>query len=94
MELIWNPIKNAELKERYGFGFERIVVAIAEGAVLDVRDHPNRVRYAHQKQYVLEIGGYAWVVPFVSDGETVFLKTIFPSRTATKEFLGDRDGKG
>ena len=89
MPFDWSPTKNDELKSRYGFGFDRIVVAILEGAVLDVRDHPNKVKYAHQRQYVLSIGNYAWVVPFVFEGEDVFLKTFFPSRTATREYLGD-----
>ncbi|WP_394892871.1 toxin [Mesorhizobium sp. AaZ16] len=84
----WNIEKNAELKARHGFGFERILVALSEGALLDERVHPNTNRYRHQRQLVVEIEGYAWVVPFVSDGETVFLKTMFPSRKATKEYLG------
>jgi hypothetical protein len=84
----WNIEKKAELKARHGFGFERILVALAEGALLDERVHPNANRHRHQRQLVVEIEGYAWVVPFVSDGETVFLKTMFPSRKATKEYLG------
>ena len=84
----WNPVKNAALKERDGFGFERILVAIAEGKLLDEHAHPNVRRYAHQRQYVVEIDGYAWVVPFVVDGDSIFLKTLFPSRTATKQYLG------
>ncbi len=88
MTFDWNPSKNDELRARYGFGFERLVVALAEGALLDVRDHRNREKYAHQKQFVLSIEGYSWVVPFVTDGERVFLKTFFPSRAATKRYLG------
>jgi len=84
----WNIEKNAELKARHGFGFERILVALAECALPDERGHPNAEQYRHQRQLVVEIEGYAWVVPFVSDGETVFLKTMFPSRKATKEYLG------
>mgnify|MGYP003383162782 CR=1 FL=1 len=88
MSITWSPAKNTQIRERYGIGFERVVVALLEGAILDVRDHPNREKYAHQRQYVLEIDGYAWVVPFVTDGQDVFLKTIFPSRAATQEYLG------
>ena len=64
------------------------MVAIAEGSVLDIRDHPNSERYAHQRQYVVKIDGYAWVVPFVFEGDNIFLKTFFPSRQATKEYIG------
>ena len=31
---------------------------------------------------------YVYLVPFVEDDETVFLKTIIPSRKATKQYLG------
>jgi hypothetical protein len=31
---------------------------------------------------------YVYLVPFVEDEQTVFLKTIIPSRRATKEYLG------
>jgi hypothetical protein len=86
--LAWNPLKNAELKERYGFGFERVLVALEEGRLLDERAHPNVERHARQRQLVIEIDGYAWVVPFVTDGETAFLKTFYPSRKATHEYLG------
>ena len=84
----WSPEKNAELKERHGFGFERVLVALSEGDVLDERAHPNEERYAHQRQFVVAIDGYAWVVPFVTDGETIFFKTFFPSRKATRDYLG------
>ena len=88
MPFEWSPAKNAELKSHYGFGFEQMIVAIAEGVVLDLREHPNKAKYAHQRQYVLNLDGYAWVMPFVVDEEWVFLKTFFPSRAATKEYLG------
>ncbi len=31
---------------------------------------------------------YVYLVPFVKDGDGVFLKTIIPSRKATKRYLG------
>jgi hypothetical protein len=34
----------------------------------------------------------AYLVPFVEDEHTVFLKTIIPSRKATKEYLGEESG--
>ena len=36
---------------------------------------------------VLNIEGYAYLVPYVEEGGTRFLKTIIPSRKATKEYL-------
>ena len=87
MEFDWSPTKNAELKERHGFGFERILIALAEGALLDNRTHPNSDRYGHQRQLIVEINSYAWVVPFIRSGNEMFLKTMFPSRKATRKYL-------
>lgn len=85
----WSAEKNAELKHRYGIGFEHVLVALAEGALLDERVHPNLDKYGHQRQLVVSIDGYAWGVPYVADGARIFLKTLFPSRKATREYLGE-----
>lgn len=87
MSIEWDPEKNAALKERHGLGFERVLVALSEGALLDSRAHPNVEQYGHQRQLVVEIEGYAWIVPFVQQGDQIFLKTMFPSRKATKRYL-------
>jgi len=92
MEIDWNPSKNAELKQRHGIGFEEVLVVIAEGGLLDERDHRNRARYAHQRQWIVEIDGYVWVISFVRQGDSIFLKTMFPSRKDTRDYLGGRDG--
>jgi len=84
----WSAEKNIEIEARYGFGFERVIRAIADGRLLAIRDHPNKVRYAHQKQLVVEIDGYVWVVPCIVQNDKGFLKTMFPSRRATREYLG------
>ena len=44
-------------------------------------------KYTHQKQFIVEMNRYIYVVPFVEDDEKVFLKTIIPSRKLTKKFL-------
>ena len=85
--IAWSPTKNASLRERYGFGFERVLAAMDAGAVLGERAHPNPGRYGHQRQIIVEIEGYVWVVSFVTDGETIFFKTMYPSRKANREFL-------
>jgi hypothetical protein len=87
MVIDWSPVKNAELKERYGFGFERVITALEEGALLDERAHPRPERYRHQRQLVVRIDNYAWVVSFVTDGEATFFKTMYPSRKANREYL-------
>jgi len=84
----WNDDKNDWLKRVRGISFEDIVHHMSEGDLLDVLEHPNRERYANQKIFVVEVEGYAVVVPFVEDDEVIFLKTIIPSRKLTKRYLG------
>ncbi|CDN54197.1 Hypothetical protein RG1141_CH18570 [Neorhizobium galegae bv. officinalis bv. officinalis str. HAMBI 1141] len=84
MEIHWSDEKNDLLKQKFGFGFERIVIALSEGMLLDDRRHVNIERYAHQRQLVVEIEGYAFIVPYVETERGVFLKTFFPSRKAVR----------
>ncbi len=83
----WDERKNEKLKADRGIGFEEIVFLIAIGRVLDILDHPKPDRYSGQRIFVIERDGYAYLVPFVEDGSSVFLKTIIPSRKATKRYL-------
>lgn len=83
----WSDEKNDELIKRYGFGFERVLVALAEDGFLDDREHTNTVKYGNQRQLVVCIENYAYIVPYVEDDVQVFFKTMFPSRKATKQYL-------
>ena len=80
----WNDAKNAKLKAERGIGFEDIVFHIERGDLLDILEHPNPDRYGRQRIFVVRRGEYVYLVPFVEDEHTVFLKTIIPSRKATK----------
>jgi uncharacterized DUF497 family protein len=84
----WNTKKNALLKAERGVSFEDVVFHIMAGDILDTVDHPNQVRYPGQQIHVLDIEGYVDLVPFMESEEEVFLKTIIPSRKATKSYLG------
>lgn len=83
----WNEDKNDKLKKERNISFEIIVSQIELGYLLDIIEHPNKNRYKNQSIYVVEYEKYAYLVPFVEDDEKVFLKTIIPSRKATKIFL-------
>jgi len=87
----WNEEKNARLKQERGISFEQIVFAIERGGLIDVVAHPNRLQYPNQSIYVVNIDDYAYLVPFVKQ-ETGgrFLKTIIPSRKATRDYLAGR----
>ena len=85
----WDPQKNEWLKENRHISFERVVALICEGEVLDIVQHPNRLKYPAQKMFILNIEEYAYLVPFIETQEHLFLKSIIPSRKATKRYLGD-----
>jgi len=84
----WNSEKSELLRVTCGIGFERIVLAIESSGLLDVLAHPNVVQYPRQKMLVVAVKGYAYFVPAVEEDDYVFLKTIFPSRRATRDYLG------
>jgi len=85
----WDDAKNAKLKADRGIGFEEIVFHIERGDLLDILEHPNPDRYAGQRIFVVQREDYVYLVPFVEDEHSVFLKTIIPSRKATKQYLGE-----
>jgi len=86
-EFDWSDKKNELLECTRSVRFEDIVVCIQNGNVLDVIRHPNRERYPRQNVIVLNVDGYVWLVPYVKEKGVRFLKTIIPSRKATKEYL-------
>lgn len=60
-----------------------------EGALLDIHRHPNEEGYPSQMVYYVEINNYVYVVPLVvRNDSSAFLKTIIPSRKATRDYLG------
>ena len=83
----WNEEKNELLKEERQVSFEDVVFYIEQGFLLDVLEHPNQEKHTGQKILVVQIEDYAYLVPFVEDDREVFLKTIIPSRKATKKYL-------
>jgi hypothetical protein len=84
----WNDDKNDWLKRVRGLGFEDIVFHLERGGLLDTIEHPNQNKYAGQRIFIVNVDGYAWLVPFVEEGEVIFLKTIIPSRKMTRQYLG------
>lgn len=90
----WNNEKNEKLRGERGVSFEEVVLAIEQGQLLDILEHPNKDKYQNQNIFIVKIYNYVWLVPFVENESEVFLKTIIPSRKATKKYLcrgGDND---
>ena len=83
----WSYEKNEKLIRERGVSFEEVVFHIERGDVLDVVDNPN---YPNQSIYIIRIGDYAYKVPFVNSECGIFLKTVYPDRKATREYLYDK----
>jgi len=86
-EFDWDEEKNLFLERARGIGFEDVVFHIQKGDVLDVIRHPNKDRYPNQNIMILNVEGYVYLVPYVKEKGIRFLKTIIPSRKATREYL-------
>lgn len=80
----WNPEKNDKLIVERGISFEEIVLNIELGHEIEIYDHPNQEKYHGQKISAVIVEDYVYLVPFVESKDGIFLKTIIPSRKATK----------
>lgn len=83
----WNPEKNELLKADRGLSFEGVVVAVEADGLLDIVEHPNKARYPRRKVLIVSIDSYVHLVPFVEEADHFFLKTVIPSRKATRDYL-------
>ena len=83
----WNAEKNELLKLSRGGCFESIVVAIESDGLLDIVEHPNKAKYPNQQVLVISFDGYVYLAPFIEEADSFFLKTVIPSRKATRDYL-------
>jgi uncharacterized DUF497 family protein len=91
----WSPDKNDTLRADRGISFERIVVAVESGGLLDILAHPNQAKYPRRRVMVVACDNYPCLVPFVEKEDHDFLKTVLPSRKATRDYLnqGETDAE-
>ena len=82
----WSSYKILLLLRDTGISFERIVFQISCGNELEVLEHPNQAKYPGQKISIVEVGDYVYAVPFIETESEIFLKTIIPSRKATRKY--------
>jgi len=82
----WSAAKNEMLVRERGISFERIVFEISMGNEVAMVMHPNQDRYLGQMISVVEVDDYVYLVPFFETESEIFLKTIIPSRNATRQF--------
>lgn len=83
----WDPSKDELLQRTRGISFADVVRHIESGDLLATRLHPNQTRHPGQHVFIIRIEGYAYEVPFVMEGDTFLLRTIYPSRKATRDYL-------
>ncbi len=81
--------KNELLKKTRGICFEDVIDAMSANGILADLVHPSKKRYANQNIYVVKIDNYAYIVPYVRNtkNNSIFLKTVYPSRVYTKKFI-------
>jgi len=78
--------KNELLKKQRDISFEDIILAIENGDLLDDIEHPNKEKYPNQNIFIILVRAknYVYLVPYVEDENSIFLKTIIPSRKMNK----------
>ena len=89
----WDRGKNQALISNRGISFEDILFALNNDKLVDDLPHPNREKYPNQRIMMFDIRNYIYAIPYVENEKEIFLKTIIPSRKATKEYLGEKNGK-
>lgn len=87
MKYDWNPAKNEWLKKNRNISFEQIIFHLSQGDIWMVSDHPNQEKYPKQRIYFVVVENYVYLVPYIIKKDVIFLKTVSPSRKATKAFL-------
>lgn len=83
----WDYDKNNELQKERGISFEVVTHYIEQGKIVDIMEHHNKNKYPSQKIFLININNYIYLVPFVENNDEIFLKTIIPSRKATKIYI-------
>jgi len=91
MKYDWNPQKNKWLKKERNISFEQIIFHLSQGEVWKTTDHPDQKKYPGQKIYFVVIKNYIYLVPHIIEKEYIFLKTIIPSRKATKMYQKEKE---
>lgn len=54
-------------------------------------DHPNQRKYPDQRIYFVIVDDYVYMVPHIVEEGYIFLKTIIPSRKATRDYKKEQE---
>ncbi len=91
MKFEWSPAKNEWLKEHRNISFEQVIFHLLQGDVWRISDHPDQDKYPKQKIYFVIIEDYIYMVPHIIESDYIFLKTIIPSRKATRDYREEKE---
>jgi len=93
MRYEWDPEKNERLKTERNISFEKILFHLARADVWKLADHPDQESYPGQKIYFVIVDERIYLVPHVVEKDYIFLKTIIPSRKATRAYKREQEVK-
>jgi hypothetical protein len=88
----WNPEKNGQLKRERNISFEKIIFHLSQGDIWKIADYPDQENYPGQKIYFVIVEDYIYLVPHVVEKDYIFLKTIIPSRKASRMYKKEQEG--
>ena len=91
MKFEWDPEKNERLKRERNISFEKIIFHLSQGDIWKIADHPDQESYPGQKIYFVIVEDYIYLIPHVVEKDYIFLKTIIPSRKATKMYQNEQE---
>jgi len=87
----WTPAKNEWLKEHRNISFEQVIFHLSQGDVWKIANHPDQNKYRGQKIYFVIVEDYIYLVPHIIKRDYIFLKTIIPSRKATRDYQREQE---
>jgi uncharacterized DUF497 family protein len=87
MDFEFSEEKNQELIRRRGISFDEIILSIKDGSLIQIYDHPNQGRYKGQSKMEVLVRDYVYCVPCLIKQDSIFLKTAYPDRKATKRHI-------
>ena len=90
MKYEWNPDKNEWLKRERNISFERIIFHLSQGDIWKISGHPDQANHPGQRLYFVIVDGYIYIVPYIVEKDYIFLKTVIPSRKATKDYKKEK----
>ena len=93
MKYEWSPEKNEWLKEHRNISFEQVIFHLLQGDVWKIADHQDQDKYTGQKIYFVIIKDYIYLDPHIIERDYIFLKTIIPSRKATRDYQKEQETK-